>query len=54
MSTLAATVTSTGEAVQFWVLGTVAVIGALGTILMKRAVHSALCLAGTMITHAVF
>ncbi|MBL1102504.1 NADH-quinone oxidoreductase subunit J [Streptomyces coffeae] len=50
----AATTTSTGEAVQFWVLGTVAVIGALGTILMRKAVHSALCLAGTMIVLAVF
>ncbi|MCH0541840.1 NADH-quinone oxidoreductase subunit J [Streptomyces sp. MUM 203J] len=46
--------TSTGEAVQFWLLGTVAVLGALGTILMKKAVHSALCLAGTMIVLAVF
>ncbi|MFF3321238.1 NADH-quinone oxidoreductase subunit J [Streptomyces sp. NPDC002889] len=54
MNALAASATSTGEAVQFWVLGTVAVIGALGTILMKRAVHSALCLAGTMIVLAVF
>ncbi|MFI8827006.1 NADH-quinone oxidoreductase subunit J [Streptomyces sp. NPDC053431] len=59
MSALASTVplaagTSTGEAVQFWVLGTVAVIGALCTILMRKAVHSALCLAGTMIVLAVF
>ncbi|MFI6852359.1 NADH-quinone oxidoreductase subunit J [Streptomyces sp. NPDC050416] len=51
---LAAYSTSTGEAVQFWILGTIAVIGALCTILMKRAVHSALCLAGTMIILAVF
>jgi NADH-quinone oxidoreductase subunit J len=51
---LAAYSTSTGEAFQFWILGTVAVIGALGTVLMKRAVHSALCLAGTMIILAVF
>jgi NADH-quinone oxidoreductase subunit J len=51
---LAAYSTSTGEAFQFWILGTVAVLGALGTILMKRAVHSALCLAGTMIILAVF
>ncbi|GAA1357171.1 NADH-quinone oxidoreductase subunit J [Streptomyces beijiangensis] len=50
----AATTTSTGEALQFWVLGTVAVIGALSTVLMRRAVHSALCLAGTMIILAVF
>ncbi|MER6460857.1 NADH-quinone oxidoreductase subunit J [Streptomyces sp. NPDC001228] len=51
---LAAYATSTGEAFQFWVLGTVAVLGALGTILMRRAVHSALCLAGTMIILAIF
>ncbi|MFB6978565.1 NADH-quinone oxidoreductase subunit J [Streptomyces scopuliridis] len=52
--TSAATTTSTGEAVQFWILGTVAVIGALCTILMRKAVHSALCLAATMIVLAVF
>ncbi|MEU0285172.1 NADH-quinone oxidoreductase subunit J [Streptomyces sp. NPDC052492] len=51
---LAAYSTSTGEAFQFWVLGTVAVIGALCTVFMRRAVHSALCLAGTMIILAVF
>ena len=48
------TQTSTGEAVQFWILGTVAVLGALGTVLMKKSVHSALSLAGTMIVLAVF
>ncbi|MEE4423967.1 NADH-quinone oxidoreductase subunit J [Streptomyces bugieae] len=53
MTSLAAAA-STGEAVQFWLLGTVAVVGALCTILMKRAVHSALSLAGTMIVLAVF
>ncbi|MFB7450447.1 NADH-quinone oxidoreductase subunit J [Streptomyces sp. NPDC057027] len=51
---LAAYTTSTGEAFQFWVLGTVAVLGALSTVLMRKAVHSALCLAGTMIVLAVF
>jgi NADH-quinone oxidoreductase subunit J len=51
---LAAYSTSTGEAFQFWVLGTVAVLGALCTVFMKKAVHSALCLAGTMIVLAVF
>jgi NADH-quinone oxidoreductase subunit J len=51
---LAAYSTSTGEAVQFWILATVAVLGALGTVFHKRAVHSALCLAGTMIVLAVF
>ncbi|MFF3516371.1 NADH-quinone oxidoreductase subunit J [Streptomyces sp. NPDC002573] len=50
----AAYTTSTGEAFQFWVLGTIAVIGALCTVFMKKAVHSALCLAGTMIVLAVF
>ncbi|MFF5425807.1 MULTISPECIES: NADH-quinone oxidoreductase subunit J [unclassified Streptomyces] len=53
-ATLAAYTTSTGEAFQFWILGTVAVVGALCTILMRKAVHSALCLAGTMIVLAVF
>ncbi|MFB7591187.1 NADH-quinone oxidoreductase subunit J [Streptomyces sp. NPDC056169] len=51
---LAAYTTSSGEAFQFWVLGTVAVAGALATILMKKAMHSALSLAGTMIILAVF
>ncbi len=46
--------TSTGEAIQFWVLGIVAVLGALGTVTMRKAVHSALCLAGTMIVLAIF
>ncbi|AQA13314.1 NADH-quinone oxidoreductase subunit J [Streptomyces malaysiensis subsp. malaysiensis] len=50
----AASTTSTGEALQFWVLGTIAVIGALCTILMRKAVHSALSLAGTMIILAIF
>lgn len=54
LAATATSLTSTGEAVQFWVLGTVAVIGALATILMKKAVHSALSLAGTMIILAVF
>ncbi|GHF85264.1 NADH-quinone oxidoreductase subunit J [Streptomyces thermodiastaticus] len=51
---LAAYTTSTGEAVQFWILGTIAVIGALCTVFLKKAVHSALSLAGTMIVLAVF
>lgn len=51
---LAAYTTSTGEAFQFWVLGTVAVIAALCTVFMRKAVHSALSLAGTMIVLAVF
>ncbi|MEE1751807.1 NADH-quinone oxidoreductase subunit J [Streptomyces sp. SP18CS02] len=54
LTAYAADAASTGEAVQFWILGTVAVAGALGTILMRKAVHSALSLAGTMIILAVF
>ncbi|MFG3495518.1 NADH-quinone oxidoreductase subunit J [Streptomyces sp. NPDC047928] len=55
MSAIAAAyTTSTGEAVQFWVLGPIALIGALATVLMKKAVHSALCLAATMVILAIF
>ncbi|MEC3917589.1 NADH-quinone oxidoreductase subunit J [Nocardia sp. CDC160] len=46
--------TSTGEAVQFWVLAVVAVLGALGMVCARKAVHSALCLAATMITLSAF
>jgi NADH-quinone oxidoreductase subunit J len=45
--------TSTGEAVQFWILAVIAVGGALGMVLMRKAVHSALCLAATMLSLAV-
>ncbi|GAA3017624.1 NADH-quinone oxidoreductase subunit J [Kitasatospora albolonga] len=45
--------TSTGEAVQFWILAVIAVGGALGMLLLKKAVHSALCLAATMMALAV-
>src|ERR1700730_8086586 len=57
MTTLLADVmthTSTGEAVLFWVLGVVAVIGALGMVTASKAVYSALFLAMTMIILAVF
>ncbi len=46
--------TSTGEAVTFWVLGTVALIGALGVVMAANAVYSAIFLAITMIILAVF
>ncbi|MCZ4558820.1 NADH-quinone oxidoreductase subunit J [Rhodococcus maanshanensis] len=46
--------TSTGEAVQFWVLAVVAVIGALGVVCATKAVYSAIFLALTMIILAVF
>ena len=48
------TSTSTGEAVQFWILGTLAVISALGVVAAPKAVYSALFLAMTMIILAVF
>ncbi|WP_330180712.1 NADH-quinone oxidoreductase subunit J [Nocardia sp. NBC_01503] len=46
--------TSTGEAVQFWILSVIAVVGALGMVSARKAVHSALCLAATMITLSAF
>lgn len=46
--------TSTGEAVTFWVLGALAVIGALGVVVAVNAVYSAMFLAMTMIILAVF
>ncbi len=46
--------TSTAEAVQFWILGTIAVVGALGVVCSTKAVYSAVFLAMTMIIVAVF
>jgi len=43
---------STGETVTFWILATFAVVGALGMVLARKAVHSALDLALTMISLA--
>jgi NADH-quinone oxidoreductase subunit J len=57
MTTLASetmTRTSTGEAVLFWILGVIAVIGALGMVVAAKAVYSAMFLAMTMIILAVF
>lgn len=45
--------TSTAEGVQFWILGTVAVLGALGVVCAPKAVYSAIFLAMTMIVLAV-
>ena len=41
------------EAVLFWVLATVAVVGALGVVAARKAVYSAISLAATMIALAV-
>ncbi|WP_185981834.1 NADH-quinone oxidoreductase subunit J [Skermania sp. ID1734] len=46
--------TSTGEAVQFWILAVIAVLGALGVVAATKAVYSAIFLAMTMIILAVF
>ncbi len=59
MSVLAAAadtdaVVGTGEAVVFWVLGPIALAGALGMVLSRNAVHSALWLVNTMLALGVF
>ncbi|MCM3886939.1 NADH-quinone oxidoreductase subunit J [Frankia sp. R82] len=48
------TSTSTGEAVTFWILAPVAVLAALGMILVRSAVHSALLLVANLFCVAVF
>jgi NADH-quinone oxidoreductase subunit J len=45
--------TSTSEAVLFWILGVVAVVGAIGVVAAPKAVYSAMFLATTMIVLAV-
>ena len=45
----AAGAVSTGEAWGFWILGTLSVIGALGMVIARNAVHSALWLVVTML-----
>jgi NADH-quinone oxidoreductase subunit J len=53
LSAAATTSTGTGEAVVFWLLGPLAVLASAGMLLSKKAVHSALCLALTMLCLAV-
>jgi NADH-quinone oxidoreductase subunit J len=43
----------TAEAVAFWVLGTIAVVGAIGVVAAPKAVYSAIALATTMISLAM-
>jgi NADH-quinone oxidoreductase subunit J len=50
----AMTRTSTGEAVLFWIFGTIALIGAIGMVIAAKAVYSAIFLAMTMIILAIF
>ena len=51
--TEAATDVNTGELVVFWVCAVLAVAGALGMVLSRKAVHSALWIALTMINLAI-
>ncbi|KQS73580.1 NADH-quinone oxidoreductase subunit J [Modestobacter sp. Leaf380] len=51
---LAAVEIGTGEAVTFWVLGPIALAGALGMVFARNAVHSALFLVNTMLALGVF
>jgi NADH-quinone oxidoreductase subunit J len=44
----------TGEAVVFWILGPIALAGALGMVFSRNAVHSALWLVNTMLCLGVF
>lgn len=44
---------TTGEAVAFWILGPLALAGALGMVFVRNAVHSALWLVLTMLTLGV-
>ncbi len=46
--------TSTPEAVQFYILAPLAVIAAIGLLVVKKAVHAALLMAWIMITLAIF
>ena len=46
--------TSTAEAVAFWILGPLAVLGALGLVFARKAVHAALGMALTMVVLGVF
>jgi NADH-quinone oxidoreductase subunit J len=43
----------TGSSVAFWLLAPVMILGALGMILVRKPVHSAMCLAAVMISLAV-
>jgi NADH-quinone oxidoreductase subunit J len=43
-----------GEAVAFWILGPISLAGAIGMVLLRNAVHSALSLAATMMSLGMF
>jgi NADH-quinone oxidoreductase subunit J len=43
-----------GEAVAFWILGPIALAGAIGMVLLRNAIHSALSLVATMMCLGAF
>lgn len=43
-----------GEAIAFWILGPVSLAGAIGMVLLRNAVHSALSLVATMMSLGAF
>jgi NADH-quinone oxidoreductase subunit J len=43
-----------GEAVTFWILGPISLAGAIGTVLLRNAIHSALSLVATMFSLGAF
>src|SRR6059058_5317160 len=43
-----------GEAIAFWILGPVALAGAIGMVLLRNAIHSALSLVATMMSLGAF
>ncbi|MBY6680185.1 NADH-quinone oxidoreductase subunit J [Rhodococcus sp. BP-316] len=47
-------IVSTAEAIAFWILAPLALIGALGVVASAKAVYSALFLASTMVVLAIF
>ena len=50
---LAASAAQTFQGISFWVLATLAVLAAVGMIVMRRAVHSAMLLAVVMLILAI-
>ncbi len=54
VTVLAADVVSGGEAVAFWILGPIALAGAIGMVLSRNAIHSALWLVLTMLSLGFF
>lgn len=54
LSAAVITHTRPGESAVFWIVGTLCVLGALGVVFSRNAIHAGLCLAGVMIALAIF